>query len=109
MSKKAKKAAAAAREAAAAVPPPPPPPPPAPPKPLGKKALLIAAKKAGAKKSSRLSVTREKAADRAEASVVPTVPLADERPRSFFGRRMTAQIAPKYKPAIGRDPGALVG
>ena len=109
MSKKAKKAAAAAREAAAAVPPPPPLPPAAPPKPPGKKALLIAAKKSGARKSSRLPVTRDKPAERTDAPPAPIIQLPDERPRSFLGRRMTAQIAPKYKPAIGRDPGALVG
>src|SRR4051812_40073348 len=76
-----------------------------PPKPPGKKATLIAAKKAGAKKSSRLSVTRGRAEPASEVGNTPTAwagpPAAQTATRAFAGRLMTGQIAPKFKPTIG--------
>ena len=79
-----------------------------PPKPPGKKATLIAAKKAGNKNSSRLTVTRERAEPKAEVGNTPTAwaePVAGQTAtRAFAGRLMTAQIAPRFKPAIGERP-----
>jgi hypothetical protein len=84
-------------------------------KPPGKKATLIAAKKAGNKLSSRLPVTRERAAARSESDAAdgntPTAwagPVPQTATRTYAGRMLTAQIAPKYKSTLGaRDANVL--